>query len=73
MNFLNNKRLNKWLLSLSLMIGFLIFDVIYLYIGIDFNTISFVNLQGKLNEANYNLKKILSKEFTKCLCYLYFP
>ena len=41
MNFLNNKRLNKWLLSLGLMIGFLIFDVIYLYIGIDFNTISF--------------------------------
>lgn len=41
MNFLNNKRLNKWLLSLSLMIGFLIFDVIYLYMGIDFNTISF--------------------------------
>ena len=41
MNFLNNKQLNKWLLSLSLMIGFLIFDVIYLYIGIDFNTISF--------------------------------
>ena len=41
MNFLNIKQLNKWLLSLSLMIGFLIFDVIYLYIGIDFNTISF--------------------------------
>jgi hypothetical protein len=29
----------------------------------DFNTISFVNLQGKLNEANFNLKKILEKEF----------
>ena len=38
-------------------------EKISLPLNSDFNTISFVNLQGKLNEANYNIKKILSKEF----------
>ena len=41
MRLLKNKRLNTWLLSLGLMIGFLIFDIIYIFIGIDFNTITF--------------------------------
>ena len=38
-------------------------EKISLPLNSDFNTISFVNLQGKLNEANFNLKKILEKEF----------
>ena len=38
-------------------------EKISLPLNSDFNTISLVNLQGKLNEANFNLKKILEKEF----------
>ena len=38
-------------------------EKISLPLNSDFNIISFVNLQGKLNKANFNLKKILEKEF----------
>ena len=38
-------------------------EKISLPLNSDFNTISFANLQGKLNEANFNPKKILEKEF----------
>lgn len=41
MTLINNKWLNKWLLSFGLMTSFLIFDIIYVFIGIDFNTITF--------------------------------
>ncbi len=40
MNLLNNKTLNRWLLFITLLIGFLLFDIIYLIIGIDFENIS---------------------------------
>jgi len=38
-------------------------EKISLPLNSDFNAISFANLQGKLNEANFNPKKILEKEF----------
>ena len=40
MKILNNKCLNKWLLSIGLIIGYLVFEVIYLIIGIDFSTLT---------------------------------
>ena len=40
MKYLNNKTLNKWLLFLCLTISYLLFDIVYALIGIDFNTIT---------------------------------
>ncbi len=40
MGFLNRKKLNKCLLSLGLMIGYLVFEIIYLMFGVNFSTIT---------------------------------
>ncbi len=41
MKLLNNKKLNKWLLSLGLMLGYLLFELIYYFMGIDFQNLTF--------------------------------
>ena len=41
MNLFPYKRLNKWLLTLGLMISYLIFEIVYILIGIDLTNLTF--------------------------------
>lgn len=41
MNLLTNKKLNKILLSLGLMLGYILFELIYYFIGINFQRLTF--------------------------------
>ena len=58
MKLLNNKILNKWILFITMLIGYLIFDVIYIIVGIDFNKIT-INTYLLLSFIKYAFFMIL--------------
>ena len=45
---INNSKLKKWLLFITLTIGFLIFDIIYYMLGIDIETLTYSETIGLL-------------------------
>ena len=58
MKFLNNSFLNKWLLFFTITISYLIFEVIYIIIGIDFSKIT-INTYVLLSIIKYIFFMIL--------------